>query len=359
MNALVIGGTGPTGPYILEGLVNLGYATTIYHRGTHEVELPSSIKHIHGDPFGPDLEKDLGGLRFDLVISNYGRLRNNAELMAGKCERFIGVTGGGGYLGWLNSTHTKSGFFDTPCSEDAPLNNDINLDKMGTRVAQGEQIVMEKHAQGFYKATILRYPLVYGPHQLRSNIWPIMQRILDGRKQIIVPGDGLQLRSQGYAANCAHAMLLTIDNPKAIGEIYNVADEKCYSLSDFIRLITQAMGSQVELVPINHPKAFEVARGYARPPYHRMFDIAKIIYQLGYKDLVPTPEAVKLCVAWSLEHRTEEAKQAEVLDDPRAYKLEDELIKSWKKIAQHITDTIPPVPAKKPSKYEYGGNATH
>ena len=81
MKALVIGGTGPTGPYILEGLVKREYDTTIYHRGIHEVELHSSVKHIHGDPFSSDLERDWGGLLFDLVISNYGRLRYNCRLI--------------------------------------------------------------------------------------------------------------------------------------------------------------------------------------------------------------------------------------------------------------------------------------
>jgi nucleoside-diphosphate-sugar epimerase len=89
MKALVIGGTGPTGPYILEGLVKHGYDTTIYHRGIHEVELPSSVKHIHDDPFSSDLEGDLEELRFDLVISNYGRLRNIAALMAGNVSDLL------------------------------------------------------------------------------------------------------------------------------------------------------------------------------------------------------------------------------------------------------------------------------
>jgi nucleoside-diphosphate-sugar epimerase len=358
MKALVIGGTGPTGPYILEGLVKRGYDTTIYHRGIHEVELHSSVKHIHGDPFSSDLERDLGGLLFDLVISNYGRLRCNAGLLAGKCERFIGVTGGPVYLGWMNTAQTKTGFFETPCSETAALNHDVNQEKMGTRIAHGEQVVMEKHSLGAFKATIMRYPLIYGPHQLRSNVWPIVQRIIDGREQIIVPGDGLQLQSLGYAANCAHAILLAVDNPKAIGEIYNVADEKCYSLYDFIKLIATAMGAKVELIAINHPKAFEITRGYARAPQHRMFDISKITNELSYKDIVPTPEAVKLYVEWSLNHRDEERKLAMVLDDPRAYDLEDELIIRWKDMMQHISNTPPSVPPKKDIKYEYG-NSSH
>ena len=49
MKALVIGGTGPTGPFVVEGLINRGYEVAIFHRGTHEIELPESVEHIHGD----------------------------------------------------------------------------------------------------------------------------------------------------------------------------------------------------------------------------------------------------------------------------------------------------------------------
>ncbi len=34
--ALVVGGTGPTGPYIVEGLLQRGYQVAILHRGEHE-----------------------------------------------------------------------------------------------------------------------------------------------------------------------------------------------------------------------------------------------------------------------------------------------------------------------------------
>jgi nucleoside-diphosphate-sugar epimerase len=37
MNALVVGGTGPTGPFIVNGLLQRGYKVTIFHRGTHEI----------------------------------------------------------------------------------------------------------------------------------------------------------------------------------------------------------------------------------------------------------------------------------------------------------------------------------
>ena len=42
--ALVIGGTGPTGPFIVEGLVERGWEVTILHRGFHDVMFVPSTR---------------------------------------------------------------------------------------------------------------------------------------------------------------------------------------------------------------------------------------------------------------------------------------------------------------------------
>ena len=77
MRALVIGGTGPTGHFIVNGLRARGYAVTIFHSGRHELaEIPADVEHLHGDPFAPGaLEAALGARSFDVCIATYGRLR--------------------------------------------------------------------------------------------------------------------------------------------------------------------------------------------------------------------------------------------------------------------------------------------
>jgi 2-polyprenyl-6-methoxyphenol hydroxylase-like FAD-dependent oxidoreductase len=37
MKALIVGGTGPSGPFLANGLIERGYKVTIFHRGTHEI----------------------------------------------------------------------------------------------------------------------------------------------------------------------------------------------------------------------------------------------------------------------------------------------------------------------------------
>ena len=50
-SALIIGGTGPSGPFLANGLRERGYKVAILHRGTHEIpEIGPDIEHIHADP---------------------------------------------------------------------------------------------------------------------------------------------------------------------------------------------------------------------------------------------------------------------------------------------------------------------
>ena len=84
--ALVIGGTGPTGPLIVNGLTRRGYKVTILHTGRHETDLISDeVEHIHTNPFDRNASADAINTRtFDLGVVMYGRLRDLVELLAGK-----------------------------------------------------------------------------------------------------------------------------------------------------------------------------------------------------------------------------------------------------------------------------------
>jgi len=116
MRALVVGGTGPTGPFLVNGLLQRGYEVSILHRGTHEIpEIPPEVEHLHADPhFRETLDQALAGRTFDLVIATYGRLRFVAEALVGKTPGLLGLaglpaTGGmrspGKFSGWPESSY--------------------------------------------------------------------------------------------------------------------------------------------------------------------------------------------------------------------------------------------------------------
>ncbi|MEE2631454.1 MAG: epimerase, partial [Actinomycetota bacterium] len=108
--ALVIGGTGPTGPAIVNGLEHRGLTVTLFHTGRHEVDEVAHVEHLHGDPFSAEgVAEALSGRTFDVVVACYGRLRAIAEVLSGRCDRFVSVGGTPAYRGYFDPTR-----FDPP-----------------------------------------------------------------------------------------------------------------------------------------------------------------------------------------------------------------------------------------------------
>ena len=105
MRALVIGGTGPTGHYIVNGLIHRGYRVEILHRGTHELtEIPPEVRHHHLDPYDPAVLEGFFRTEppFDLCIATYGRLRAIAAASMGRIGRLISAGGVPAYRGYMN-----------------------------------------------------------------------------------------------------------------------------------------------------------------------------------------------------------------------------------------------------------------
>jgi nucleoside-diphosphate-sugar epimerase len=339
MNALVIGGTGPTGPFIVEGLLKRGYQVAILHRGAHEVEFSEPVEHLHGDPhFVETLEEILGSRTFDVVICTYGRLRLVAQVMKGRTRRFIGVGGAAAYRVLVHARRGPVGI-PIPISEDAPLNLDPDLDKFTYLMALSEQEVMKAHNEGHYNATIFRYPGVYGPRELASSDWSIIKRILDGRKYLILPDGGLILQSHGYAENMAHAVMLAVDKPEASrGQIYNVRDEKVISVRERIELVSQVMNHEWQFIDIPGRLA-RPARPYAGWAHHLVLDITKIKNDLGYRDIVSVEEAIRRTVNWHLSKPPEPDGQMERnLRDPFDYTTEDRFIEEFNQAATRMRE---------------------
>jgi NAD(P)-dependent dehydrogenase (short-subunit alcohol dehydrogenase family) len=156
VKALVIGGTGPTGHFIVNGLLRRGYDVAMLHTGRHEVaEIPPSVEHIHTDPFSEAaLREAIGKRTFDLTIAAYGRLRRIAEVMAGRTGRFLSIGGAPAYRGYMNPMVLHPGGLPIPTPETSPLLTVEAEDAKGWRVVKSEETVFEHHP----KATHFRYP---------------------------------------------------------------------------------------------------------------------------------------------------------------------------------------------------------
>ena len=354
MKALVVGGTGPTGPYIVNGLRERGYQVAIFQRGTHEIpEIPPDVEHIHGDPhFLETIEESLDGRTFDVAIVTYGRIRFLAQALAGKVGRFISVGGVASYRGYLNPEFLIPEGMFSPIPEDSAVVSDELEHRFSYLIAQTEQTVLQYDPN----ATHFRYPYVYGPRQLIPSEWSVLRRILDKRPSLIVADGGLNLTTRGYAENLAHSLLLAVDNPEpAAGQIYNCGDERQFTFRQFAEMICRKMGHDFEFINMPYELALP-ARPYTteRTTHHRLMDISKIQSQLGYRDACPTEQALEITIDWLLENRPDPGGEIEQrLQDPFDYSGEDRLIRVWRESVERVMEVPFDVIGDRPHPYAH------
>jgi nucleoside-diphosphate-sugar epimerase len=327
LKALVIGGTGPTGPFLVNGLIAQGYDVSIMHRGTHDSdEIPRSVERIIGDPhFRETLRDALQGRSFDLIIATYGRIRYIAELAGDYTERLITVGGAPCFRGVLQPGALTPAGLQVPLPEDAPKVESEEEFRFGYLVRLAEEAVMQGHDDGSYSASHFRYPVVYGPWQLTPTVWTIMRRFMDKRPYIVLPDGGLTLTTRGYSENVAHAVLLAARQPDtAAGQIYDCGDERQLTMAQWIEVVGGAMDGEIEIIGVPDQYAYP-ARGlmmFHGPSNHQLFDLFKVKSELGYRDVVPPLEAMERTVRWYRDNPPEVKPQFNA-ELAKSYDLED------------------------------------
>ena len=330
MQSLVIGGTGPTGPFVVKGLLDRGYQVTILHTCNHETdEIPDQVEHIHVDPWKVELWNSLlDGRRFDVCMALYGRLRRIAEFMRGRCGRFISVGGVPAYRGFMNPALLDPEGLPVPIPEGSVRVQDEKEDFKGYRIARTEDEVFRYQPD----ATHFRYPVVYGPRQPMPREWCVVRRVLDGRSRLILPDGGLTLCHCGYAENLAHALLLAVDQPDpSAGKIYNCGDEEVLTLRQTVEIIAHALGHEFEFISMPYALALP-ARPMVMAPstHHRVLDLFQLRSDLGYRDRVSAREGLAFTAQWLVAHPPQPGGNEEkILQDPFDYRAEDRLMDSW------------------------------
>src|SRR4051812_42130595 len=111
---------------------------------------------------------------------------------------------------------------------------------------------------------------------------------------ITVFGDGTQSRSFTYVGDVVKAMVALIDEPRAVGQVFNIGNGQEISIFDLAVRIRDMAGSDSPIVKIPYDQAYEA--GFEDMP-RRVPDISKIRALVGYEPTVQLEEILTRVIA--------------------------------------------------------------
>ena len=131
---------------------------------------------------------------------------------------------------------------------------------------------------------------VFGPGQIGGGaIRAFIEAALAG-DDLIVRGDGSQIRAWCYVDDMMHAVLLCLDRPEAVGQSFNIGNPRSavtiFDLAQRVKRITGATG-EIRFEPLNYVDV-EL----------RIPNVGKAREALGFEAQVELDEGLERTIAW-------------------------------------------------------------
>ena len=135
-----------------------------------------------------------------------------------------------------------------------------------------------------------------GPRQTGQYgmVVPNFVRQALANEPITVFGDGTQSRSFTYVGDVVRAVVALINEPRAIGQVFNIGNGREITIGDLAARIKDMTGSRSPIVKIPYDQAYEA--GFEDMP-RRVPDISKIRALVGYEPTVELDEILTRVIA--------------------------------------------------------------
>jgi nucleoside-diphosphate-sugar epimerase len=310
MKVLVIGGTGFIGRPLVRELARMGHTISVLTRGGAATPLPAEmIIGERGDLAKLRLEADVV---IDLILSSGAQAQRLMETFRGSTRHLVAASSMDVYraCGVLHGSE-EGPLEPVPLTEDSALRTKLEtyppesvkalqrifnwLDDAYDKVPVERAILGDPELPG----TVLRLPMVYGPGDHLHRFHPVLKRIDDGRRRILLEEGWAAWRSpRGYVDNVAAAIALAAVSEQAAGRVYNVAEQPAFSEREWAGKIAAATGWNGEfvIVPKDRMPAHLAQKGNSAQ--HWEADSSRIRRELGYREPVPLDEAIARTVEW-------------------------------------------------------------
>jgi nucleoside-diphosphate-sugar epimerase len=342
MKFLLIGGTGFIGANVTRNLVSAGHKVAIFHRGKTRVSVPG-VQSFIGERRNLGLSKDVfrrfaPDVVIDCILSSGRQAELLMQLFRGITSRIVALSSMDVYRVFGIFHGTDPGPLQpTPLTEESETRKNLppyppEVFKQvqhifGWMDDEYDKIPVERAvlSQPDLPGTALRLPMVYGPGDRLHRFFPVVQRMLDRRKQLLFCEEIASWRSpRGYVENVAAAVALAAQSEMAGGKVYNVAEEPAFSELEWAQEIAKPFGWDGEFIILPRertPQHLVVPGNFKQ---HGDATSRKIREELGFNEPVPLPEAIRCTIAWETVN-----PPAEVRPEQFDYRAEDKAVADY------------------------------
>jgi nucleoside-diphosphate-sugar epimerase len=303
LRIVVLGGTRFIGRAIVEELAAAGHEVLIVHRGNLEPDDMVAVHHVHADRMELAAHRDeLAAFRPDAAIDCRALTRADSEVAIEALPagiRLVVISSLDVYraFGAVNEDRETD---PVPLDEESPVrtNRYPYRGKMPGMDDYDKLDVEDVYLS--HGATSLRLPMVYGErdYQLREEF--LLRRVRAGRTRIPF-GAGMWLACRGYVKDVARGAHLVLKTPEAAGEVFNVCEDKTYSMRMWSHMILEAAGSDAELVRVADDVLPEDLKATGTMSQHIAASAHKARSVLGWTTSDPE-ESLRTTVRWHLAH---------------------------------------------------------
>lgn len=279
MKVLVIGGTLFIGRLLVEELVKGGHDVTVLHRKPKH-DFGKRVDNIMADRNDPEAMKDaLSTRRFDVVFDNAydwsrGTTAPQVEATVRACgdriSRYIFMSSVAAYGDGLNH------------KESDPLAPDYHADPYVRHKATTERLLFRMHSQTGLPLVTFRPPFVYGANTNYYREQFFWDRLRAGRP-VIIPGDGHRLMQFAYVSDVVQAMIRSMDEPRAVGEAFNIGDTKPLTQVEVVEKLARVANVEPTLVRVPRDLIQQAGGSAMEEPYYfgEYFDLPPITMNIG------------------------------------------------------------------------------
>lgn len=300
--AIVFGGTGYLGGEIARDMAKCGYDVTVCSRGKRTTEPTENIRYIVADKNRPEDMKELFHDRYELIIDSVPSMKAIKSI----AEFAKGVKH---YL-HCSSVALYTPLPYIPCDENAPYEGKL-FPNGSEKIDTDREVMRLFHEKGF-PATVIRSayicsPGVYPLDNLGDRRPGFALDIASGAPLDVV-NDGQALVQPIHVFDLATSFRLAVENrSKAVGECYNIAQEKALTLDRYFSVMGEVFGKKLELchLPVERMKekyGDKMDEFWLRfHAMHMCFTVEKAARDLGYKPHLTAEEVVEDTIRWAYE----------------------------------------------------------